>query len=187
MIGGSFLALLEACWGPYPLTVRQENCSFLRLQVQADPLCIRHSRQAGRRAGLGVQSAEPMIFVNRPLCCWYKNWCPRAAEFVLTSCGYQERKRSAEVGRRFCGGPLCGASGRGWLLILAEWEEFASLDLERLRDLVKYPVVLDGRWNLYDPAEMLEHRFSLGCPAALMEELPSRAFGRKLVKNKASA
>ena len=31
------------------------------------------------------------------------------------------------------------------LLILTEWEEFASLDLARLRQELKYPIVIDGR------------------------------------------
>ncbi len=67
------------------------------------------------------------------------------------------------------------AAGADALLILTEWEEFAALDLDRLRSLVKYPIVLDGR-NLYDPAVMLEHGFSyysVGRPAALTEEVPS--------------
>jgi len=58
------------------------------------------------------------------------------------------------------------------LLILTEWEEFACLDLDRLRKLLKYPIVLDGR-NLYDPAIMVEHGFSyysVGRPAAVVEE-----------------
>jgi UDPglucose 6-dehydrogenase len=67
------------------------------------------------------------------------------------------------------------------LLILTEWEEFAALDLERLRALVKYPVVLDGR-NLYDPAVMLEHGFSyysVGRPAVLAEESTAAARPKK--------
>jgi UDPglucose 6-dehydrogenase len=39
------------------------------------------------------------------------------------------------------------------LLILTEWKEFAALDLPRIKKLLKYPIVLDGR-NLYSPAEM---------------------------------
>jgi len=73
------------------------------------------------------------------------------------------------------------ATGSDALLILTEWEEFASLDLERLRALVKYPIVLDGR-NLYDPAAMVEHGFSyysVGRPPALCEELPAKAFLKK--------
>jgi len=45
------------------------------------------------------------------------------------------------------------------LLILTEWEEFASLDLGRLHQTMKYPIVIDGR-NLYDPASMVAHGFT---------------------------
>jgi UDPglucose 6-dehydrogenase len=67
------------------------------------------------------------------------------------------------------------------LLILTEWEEFATLDLDRLRALVKYPIVLDGR-NLYDPAVMVEHGFSyysVGRPAALTGDGPANALSQK--------
>ena len=73
------------------------------------------------------------------------------------------------------------ATGADALLILTEWEEFAALDLERLRTLVKYPIVLDGR-NLYDPAVMVEHGFSyysVGRPPALTEELPGTRTQKK--------
>ena len=36
------------------------------------------------------------------------------------------------------------------LLILTDWAEFATLDLERLNTTLRYPIVIDGR-NLYDP------------------------------------
>jgi UDPglucose 6-dehydrogenase len=42
------------------------------------------------------------------------------------------------------------------LLILTEWEEFANLDLQRLNQELKYPIVIDGR-NLYDPEVMAGH------------------------------
>ena len=64
------------------------------------------------------------------------------------------------------------AKGADALLILTEWEEFACLDLDRLRKLLKYPIVLDGR-NLYDPATMTEHGlsyYSVGRPAAVVED-----------------
>jgi UDPglucose 6-dehydrogenase len=43
--------------------------------------------------------------------------------------------------------------GADALLILTEWKDFAALDLSRIKELLKYPIVLDGR-NLYSPAEM---------------------------------
>jgi len=57
------------------------------------------------------------------------------------------------------------------LLILTEWEEFAALDLTRLRAAMKYPIVIDGR-NLYDPHVMAAHGFtyySVGRPSASPE------------------
>ena len=39
------------------------------------------------------------------------------------------------------------------LLILTDWEEFASLDLKRLRKELRHPVIVDGR-NLYRPEQM---------------------------------
>jgi UDPglucose 6-dehydrogenase len=54
------------------------------------------------------------------------------------------------------------------LLILTDWTEFGELDLQRLHDTLRYPIVIDGR-NLYDPQAMLQHGFtylSIGRPTA---------------------
>jgi UDPglucose 6-dehydrogenase len=51
------------------------------------------------------------------------------------------------------------ARGADALLILTEWEEFAALDLKRLRTELKYPIVIDGR-NLYDPEVMAASGFT---------------------------
>ncbi|HEX6773917.1 MAG TPA: UDP-glucose/GDP-mannose dehydrogenase family protein [Acidobacteriaceae bacterium] len=59
------------------------------------------------------------------------------------------------------------AKGADALLILSDWAEFGELDLERLQEVLHYPIVIDGR-NLYDPKEMLERGFtylSVGRPA----------------------
>ncbi|MGD0823904.1 MAG: UDP-glucose/GDP-mannose dehydrogenase family protein [Terriglobales bacterium] len=93
-------------------------------------------------------------------------------------------ERAKEVltsGVEFAADAYEAATGADALLILTEWEEFAALDLERLRGLVKYPIVLDGR-NLYDPAVMVERGFSyysVGRPPALTEELTASAPARK--------
>ena len=54
------------------------------------------------------------------------------------------------------------------LLILTDWKEFAQLDLVRLNQALKFPIVIDGR-NLYKPREMQERGFtyvSVGRPAS---------------------
>ncbi len=54
------------------------------------------------------------------------------------------------------------------LLILTDWQEFATLDLALLHKSLRYAIVIDGR-NLYDPQVMVQHGFtylSVGRPAA---------------------
>jgi UDPglucose 6-dehydrogenase len=61
------------------------------------------------------------------------------------------------------------ASGADALLILTDWEEFGALDLDRIYDELRYPIVVDGR-NVYEPDTMAEHGFlyiSIGRPDVL--------------------
>jgi UDPglucose 6-dehydrogenase len=62
------------------------------------------------------------------------------------------------------------------VVILTEWKEFASVDLDRLRQVLRFPIVVDGR-NLFKPQHMLEHGFtyfSVGRPAAYLESKASK-------------
>ena len=45
-------------------------------------------------------------------------------------------------------------AGADACLILTEWEDFSALDLRRIKKLLRYPIVVDGR-NLFKPALML--------------------------------
>src|SRR5436305_14340022 len=49
--------------------------------------------------------------------------------------------------------PYQTAVGADALLILTDWEEFATLDLVRIKSLLRYPIVIDGR-NLYSREAM---------------------------------
>src|SRR5258708_39603523 len=44
-------------------------------------------------------------------------------------------------------------------VIVTEWEQFRALDMERLRDLMACPVMVDLR-NIYRPEDMKKHRFA---------------------------
>jgi len=53
------------------------------------------------------------------------------------------------------------------VLIMTDWKEFGNIDLTRLNQVVKFPIIVDGR-NLYKPQTMLDHGFtyvSVGRPA----------------------
>jgi UDPglucose 6-dehydrogenase len=76
----------------------------------------------------------------------------------------------------FAQDPYDVAVGSDALLILTEWDDFAVLDLARVRKLLKYPIVIDGR-NLYDPAVMAANGLtyhSVGRPAAHNENVIAR-------------
>ena len=74
----------------------------------------------------------------------------------------------------FATSPYEAAQGADALLILTEWEEFANLELSRIREGLRYPIVIDGR-NLYDPEVMAAQGFtyySVGRAAAHPDGVP---------------
>ena len=86
--------------------------------------------------------------------------------------------RTQEVmnsGIQFANSAYEAAHGADALLILTEWEEFANLDLNRLRSELRYPIVIDGR-NLYDPEVMAAQGFtyySVGRAASHPDGVPA--------------
>ena len=59
----------------------------------------------------------------------------------------------------FKAGAYEAAEGADALVILTEWDQFRALDLDRVKLLMKAPVVVDLR-NVYKPAEMERHGFT---------------------------
>jgi len=49
--------------------------------------------------------------------------------------------------------PYSMADGCDALVVVTDWNEFKNLDLERIRDSMKQPVLFDGR-NIYEPEKM---------------------------------
>jgi UDPglucose 6-dehydrogenase len=72
---------------------------------------------------------------------------PEASRLYAGVSGFELAKNAYEA-----------AEGSDALAIVTEWQEFRSPDFERLRELLKEPVIFDGR-NLYDPATV--SRFGL--------------------------
>ncbi|HMK28873.1 MAG TPA: UDP-glucose/GDP-mannose dehydrogenase family protein [Terriglobales bacterium] len=94
-------------------------------------------------------------------------------------------KNAREVlpGAIYCESAYDAAAGADALLILTDWPEFAHLDLDRLRSLLAYPIVVDGR-NLYLPATMAAAGFlyySVGRPDAQPAEARGRSREEKTV------
>ncbi len=53
---------------------------------------------------------------------------------------------------KICASPYEAAQGAHCLVVLTEWNEFKELDLVRIKETMKSPVIVDGR-NIYDPAK----------------------------------
>lgn len=68
---------------------------------------------------------------------------------------------------RYAGELYEAAKDADAVLILTDWKEFAAMDLVRLNQEVRFPIVIDGR-NLYKLQKMQDHGFtyvSVGRPA----------------------
>ena len=55
-------------------------------------------------------------------------------------------------------GPYEAADGADALVILTEWDQFRALDLDRIKTLMRAPLVVDLR-NIYRPTEMRARGF----------------------------
>lgn len=55
-------------------------------------------------------------------------------------------------GIKFCKDSYDAAKDADLLIILTEWNEFKKLDLDRIKKLMRNPIILDGR-NIYNPLE----------------------------------
>ena len=56
------------------------------------------------------------------------------------------RKQFPEI--TYCKDAYQVAEGTEAILVLTEWKEFATVDLERVRDLIERPLIIDGRNSL---------------------------------------
>ncbi|MDB5986447.1 MAG: ugd [Nevskia sp.] len=67
-----------------------------------------------------------------------------------------------QAGFQLVDGPLAAAEGADALVVVTEWRVFQSPDLAKLKQLLKQPLIIDGR-NLYDPAWMRAQGFTYDC------------------------
>ena len=72
----------------------------------------------------------------------------------------EARKEWPEV--KLAEGPFEAAADAHCVVIATEWDEFRNLDLDKLKEVMKYPVIVDGR-NVYDPDEVARRGFTY-CP-----------------------
>ncbi|MDI4239205.1 UDP-glucose/GDP-mannose dehydrogenase family protein [Bradyrhizobium sp. Arg237L] len=69
----------------------------------------------------------------------------------------QARKELPDI--EYCDDPYECVSGADAMVVVTEWVQYRTLDLERLKSLLRQPVVVDLR-NIYRPEDMAAHGFS---------------------------
>ena len=116
-------------------TLRGKKLAILGLAFKADTDDVRESPaieiiDALRREGAYVRAYDPAAIAK-------------------------SKELLGEKGIEYAKDAYDAIAGSDALLILTEWKEFSSLDLNRVRSLLKYPIVIDGR-NLYEPRKMAE-------------------------------
>jgi UDPglucose 6-dehydrogenase len=75
------------------------------------------------------------------------------------------------AGVTYCADEFEAAAGADCLIILTEWNQFRSLDLERLKRTVRTPRVVDLR-NVYEPEKMRSLGFEYDCVGRTAKDLP---------------
>ncbi|MGY3620379.1 UDP-glucose dehydrogenase family protein [Bradyrhizobium sp. USDA 10063] len=69
----------------------------------------------------------------------------------------QARKELPDI--QYCDDPYECVTGADAMVVVTEWVQYRTLDLERLKGLLRQPVVVDLR-NIYRPEDMAAHGFS---------------------------
>jgi UDPglucose 6-dehydrogenase len=69
-----------------------------------------------------------------------------------------ETARAILPALKTCDSPYSAAEEADAVFLLTEWNEFKQLDMARVRDLMRRPILLDGR-NVYEPQQMREMGF----------------------------
>jgi len=67
------------------------------------------------------------------------------------------RRLLADV--EYCDNPYAVARDADALILMTEWNEFKQLDMMRIKETMRQPILLDGR-NIYDPRKMKETGFT---------------------------
>ena len=69
------------------------------------------------------------------------------------------RKLIDSNGVHYCSNAYEALEGSDALVIVTEWNEFRHPDFDRVKSLLKAPLIFDGR-NLYSPAQMRDLGFT---------------------------
>jgi len=73
-----------------------------------------------------------------------------------------QKARMALKNVTFCKNAYDAAKGADCCLVMTEWDDFKKLDLQKLKKMLRQPIVIDAR-NIYDPRAMIDAGFVYKC------------------------
>jgi UDPglucose 6-dehydrogenase len=87
-------------------------------------------------------------------------WCRGAQVQAYDPAAMDETLRiyGERADLQFCTDPYAACQGADALVICTEWQLFRSPDFDRLKALLRRPLIIDGR-NIYDPAMLRQAGF----------------------------
>ncbi len=94
-----------------------------------------------------------------------------AAIRVFDPAAAETARDALPAGVTYCADEFEAAAGADCLIILTEWNQFRSLDLERLKQAVRTPRIVDLR-NVYEPEKMRGMGFEYDCVGRTAKDLP---------------
>jgi UDPglucose 6-dehydrogenase len=137
---------------------------------------------------------ELWVFRDKKVCCWGLAFKPNTddirfapslaiirrllaegAEISAYDPQAADRTKLLLPAVRYCDDPYDAVKGAEALLVLTEWEEFETADLDRVRNLMERPLIIDGR-NVFSPEKVAScgiQYVSLGRAAAAPETVVS--------------
>jgi UDPglucose 6-dehydrogenase len=73
-----------------------------------------------------------------------------------------ERVQIADPQITLCSSSWEALDGADAMMLTTEWNEFRTMDLERIKDALKKPIMVDCR-NVYEPGKLTELGFQHAC------------------------
>ena len=172
----AFRSVAKECGYEFPMldeVVRinnEQRAIFLR-KVRAALWTLRGKRLAvlglAYKGGTDDLRESPAIAIIRSLL------HEQCSIVVYDPAAMTRAKQSLDGDVTFAEDAYQAAVGADALLILTDWEEFSSLDLTRIKSVLRYPIVIDGR-NLYSTETMQNHGLlyvSVGRPTTELESV----------------
>ena len=133
-------------------------------QVMVDKIAAAAGDLQGKRIGFFGLAFKPNTDDMRdsPTIEIIRGLQERGAEIRAYDPAAMDNARSIFAGVDYMDDAYAVADGADVVVVATEWNQFRNIDLERIRNSMRTPVVVDMR-NIYDPKRMLELGFQYDC------------------------